>query len=77
MLNVASIFIIMWLDSIEIEALQAEIAEGNSRLQRLQERDEDIEAQKKEASEAIANAQRLLHVQKSSTRAEVFRLKGG
>ncbi|KAF8632568.1 hypothetical protein AX15_001778 [Amanita polypyramis BW_CC] len=61
--------------NIEVEALQAELAEGRSRLQRLEERLEEIENQKSEASTAIAGAQRVLLVHKSSTRAEVFRLK--
>ncbi|KIL70959.1 hypothetical protein M378DRAFT_175273 [Amanita muscaria Koide BX008] len=61
--------------NIEVEALKAEVAEGDSRLQRLQERFEEIEAQKRGNSTAIADAKRVLHEPKSSTRAEVFNLK--
>jgi kinetochore protein Spc7/SPC105 len=61
--------------SIEVEALQAELAEEASRLRRLQDRLEVNENEKQETSSAIANAQRILVVQKNSTRAEVFKLK--
>lgn len=62
--------------SIEVEALQAEVAEGSDKLHWLEERFQEIEAQKLEAKTAIANAQRLLQIQSNSTRSEVFRLKG-
>ena len=65
-----------YLESIEVEALQAEVAEGRAQLLWLQERLEEVDAQKREANSAITNAQRILHIQKNSTRAEVFKLAG-
>lgn len=59
-----------------MEALQAEVAEGKAQLLWLQERRADLDSQKQEVQSAIADAQRVLHIQKNSTRAEVFRLKG-
>jgi hypothetical protein len=56
--------------------MKAEIAETNGQLERLRERLEDTEAQKEEAAAAIAEANHLIHLQKNSTSAEVFRLKG-
>ncbi|TFK41287.1 Spc7 kinetochore protein-domain-containing protein [Crucibulum laeve] len=61
--------------NIEVEALKAEVAESNSQLSWLQERLEEIDGQKKEATNAIANAQRVLQMQENSTRSEVFKLK--
>lgn len=62
------------LTSIEVEALRAEVAEGQAQLLLLQEKVEELDAQKGEASTAIAEARRILHIQKNSTRAEVFKL---
>ncbi|KDR84860.1 hypothetical protein GALMADRAFT_233294 [Galerina marginata CBS 339.88] len=61
--------------NIEIEALKAELAEGNDQLRWLQERSSEIETQKREARNTIATAQRILHMKQTSTRSEVFRLK--
>ncbi|RDB29117.1 hypothetical protein Hypma_015188 [Hypsizygus marmoreus] len=61
--------------NIEVEALKAEVAESKAQLVWLQERFEEVESQKREATTAISNAQRVLHIQKNSTRAEVFKLK--
>ncbi|KAF9458347.1 Spc7 kinetochore protein-domain-containing protein [Collybia nuda] len=61
--------------NIEVEALQAEVAEGRSQLRWLQEKHEEVDVQKSEAMTAIAEAHRVLHIQKNSTRVEVFRLK--
>ncbi|GLB36475.1 putative spc7 kinetochore protein [Lyophyllum shimeji] len=61
--------------NIEVEALQAEVAESRAKLQSLQERLEETNAQKREAKTAIDDAQRVLHIQKNGTRAEVFKLK--
>lgn len=66
----------MLIYSIEVEALQAEVAEGADKLRWLEDRLQEIEAQKLEAKTAIADAQRLLQLQSNSTRSEVFRLKG-
>lgn len=64
------------VSSIEIEALKAELSEGKDQLRRLQERAQELDAQKREAKNAIATAERILHRKKNSTRSEVFRLKG-
>ena len=64
------------LVSIEVEELKADVAEGKAKILDLQERLQEIDAQKQEAIVAITDAQRILHIQKNSTRAEVFRLKG-
>jgi len=63
--------------SAELEAFRADVAEGNAKLERLEEKLQELDLQKREATGAIEKAQRLLHIQKNSTRAEVFRLKGG
>ncbi|KAF8898451.1 Spc7 kinetochore protein-domain-containing protein [Infundibulicybe gibba] len=64
-----------YLVSIEVEALQAEVTERNAQLGWLQERMEEIETQKRDAKSAIEDAQRVLHIQKHNTHAEVRRLK--
>ena len=64
------------LISIEVEALKAEIVEGDDQHIWLQQCLEEAEVDKQETLAAIATAERLLHIQKNSTRPEVFRLKG-
>lgn len=44
--------------SIEVEALQAEVAEGKSQLCWLREKLEEVDAQKQEATTAIEDAQK-------------------
>ncbi|KAJ7169443.1 Spc7 kinetochore protein-domain-containing protein [Mycena filopes] len=61
--------------NVEVEALQAEVAESNAQLQWLQERLDELELQKRQARSAIGDANRILHIQKNSTHAELFRLK--
>ncbi|TFY71134.1 hypothetical protein EVG20_g1874 [Dentipellis fragilis] len=58
-----------------LEAYRADISETNAQLERLHEKLEEIEAQKRETSTVIDESKRLIHVQKTSTHAEVFRLK--
>jgi kinetochore protein Spc7/SPC105 len=62
------------LTSIEVEALRAEVAEGQAQLLFMEEKLEELDAQKGEASAAIADAQRIMHIQKNSTQAEVYKL---
>ena len=62
--------------SIEIEALKAELSEGTDQVRWLQERMDEIEVQKREAKNTINTAERVLHMKQTSTRSEVFRLKG-
>ena len=52
------------------------MAEGKGQVAWLQERQSEDDAQKKAAASFIEDATRLLQVQQSSTRSEVFRLKG-
>ncbi|KAF8905455.1 Spc7 kinetochore protein-domain-containing protein [Gymnopilus junonius] len=62
--------------NIEIEALKAELTEGTDQVRWLQERTEEIDVQRREAKNTITTAQRILHMKQTSTRSEVFRLKG-
>jgi kinetochore protein Spc7/SPC105 len=64
------------LFSIEIEAFKAELSEGKDQLRWLQERAEELDAQKREAKNSIAFAEQILHRKKNSTRSEIFMLKG-
>ncbi|TFK76777.1 hypothetical protein BDN72DRAFT_866650 [Pluteus cervinus] len=59
----------------EIEILQNDLSERKSTLQFSQEKLQELEAQRAEATAAIANAQRTLNMQQNGTRSEVFRLK--
>jgi kinetochore protein Spc7/SPC105 len=62
--------------SLEVEALRAEVTESKSQIEWLEERIAESKSQKQEAAAAISEANRLVQIQKSSTSAEVFRLKG-
>jgi hypothetical protein len=62
--------------SAELEAFRADVAEGNAKLERLEAKLQELDLHKQEATSAVDKAQRLIHIQKNSTRAEVFRLKG-
>jgi hypothetical protein len=64
------------INSLEVEALRSDVSERRSQLEWLRERLEEIDVQKKEAMVAIVNAKRTIHIQKNSTRAEVFNLRG-
>ncbi|KAI0768622.1 Spc7 kinetochore protein-domain-containing protein [Trametes elegans] len=61
--------------SSEIEAFRADVSEGKAKLERLDEKLSEIEAQKEEATTAISQAKHTIHIQKESTSSEVFRLK--
>ncbi|OSD05882.1 hypothetical protein PYCCODRAFT_1052347 [Trametes coccinea BRFM310] len=61
--------------STEIEAFRADVSEAKAKLERLDEKLAEIEAQKQEATTAIAQAKHVIHIQKESTSSEVFRLK--
>ncbi|KAG6868547.1 hypothetical protein C0993_001243 [Termitomyces sp. T159_Od127] len=61
--------------NIEVEALRAEVAESKAKLLSLQERLRETSTEKQQTRAMIDEAQRVLHLQKSGTRAEVFRLK--
>ncbi|OAX44921.1 hypothetical protein K503DRAFT_788592 [Rhizopogon vinicolor AM-OR11-026] len=61
--------------SVALEAFRADVDEGEAKLDRLQEKLDEIEAHKLETTNAIQVAERQVQVQKNSTHAEVFRLK--
>ncbi|THU91653.1 hypothetical protein K435DRAFT_727026 [Dendrothele bispora CBS 962.96] len=61
--------------NIELDALKNETKENLDQLDWLKERLADIEAQKREATVAITEANRLLDLQQNGTRSEVFKLK--
>jgi kinetochore protein Spc7/SPC105 len=66
----------MPLTSVEVDSLKNELKEGHEQLKWLEERLEELESQKREATDAIGEADRFLQIQKNSTHAEVLRLKG-
>ncbi|KAJ3890201.1 Spc7 kinetochore protein-domain-containing protein [Lentinula edodes] len=61
--------------NVEVESLRAEVKEANDQLQWLEERLENVVLQKQEATSAIAEANRRLHIQTNSTGVEVIRLR--
>ncbi|KAI0639064.1 Spc7 kinetochore protein-domain-containing protein [Trametes polyzona] len=61
--------------STEIEAFRADVSEAKAKLERLDEKLAEINAQKEEATAAISEAKHVIHIQKESTSAEIFRLK--
>jgi len=62
--------------SIEIEALKAELSEAIDQSKWVQEKLHEIETQKSDAQNIIRTAERVLQMKTTSTRSEVFRLKG-
>lgn len=52
------------------------MSEAKAKLARLEEKQAEFEAQKQENSSAILQAERVIHIQKESTSAEVLKLKG-
>jgi septal ring factor EnvC (AmiA/AmiB activator) len=68
-----------WLtqaSSTALDEFRAEVAEANAKLERLEEKLQDLETEKSEVASSIEASQRTLHIQKNSTQAEAFRLKG-
>jgi kinetochore protein Spc7/SPC105 len=59
-----------------VEALKAELLDGESQLKYLQEKLEDLNLQKLEATTAINEGRRIMDIEKNSTTAEIFKLKG-
>ena len=55
---------------------RADVSEAKAKLERLEEKLAEIESQKEEATTAINQARHVVYIQKESTSAEVFRLKG-
>ncbi|KAI0067956.1 hypothetical protein BV25DRAFT_895566 [Artomyces pyxidatus] len=58
-----------------LDAFRADVGETHAKLEHLQEKLRDIDAEKAEAVAAIQESQRLIDIQKNSTQAEVFRLR--
>jgi kinetochore protein Spc7/SPC105 len=56
--------------------MRSEVAESKAQIEWLQERKAEISAHLEDAKMGILDAERILRVQGSSTRSEVFRLKG-
>ncbi|KAH7915151.1 Spc7 kinetochore protein-domain-containing protein [Hygrophoropsis aurantiaca] len=59
----------------ELDGFRGDLNEGKAKLEKLQEKLDETESQKKDVTIAIHAIERLIHVQKNSTRAEVFRLQ--
>jgi hypothetical protein len=62
--------------SSELDVFRTEVAETTAKLERLKERSAEIEAEQKEARDAISDCERIIQIQKNSTKEEVFQLKG-
>ncbi|KIJ21478.1 hypothetical protein PAXINDRAFT_159567 [Paxillus involutus ATCC 200175] len=60
---------------VELDTFRADVEEATAKLDRLHEKLDEVETQKKETASAIEKAERGIHLQKNSTRAEVFQLK--
>ncbi|TFK57607.1 hypothetical protein OE88DRAFT_1619174 [Heliocybe sulcata] len=60
---------------LALESYRTEISENKAKVTNLEEKLEEIEQQKKESLQAIADAERMALVQKNSTKAEVFKLR--
>lgn len=62
--------------SAELDTFHADAEEAEAKLERLQEKLSEIEFQKKEVMKSVEDAERRIHIQKNSTRAEIFQLRG-
>lgn len=62
--------------SAELDTFHADVEEAKAKLDRFQEKLSEIESQKKEVTTVVEDAERRIHMQKNSTRAEIFQLKG-
>ncbi len=68
--------LILLYQSALLDGYHADIAEGNAKIERLQDKLQELESQKVENEQVISEADRKITLHKNSTRAEVFRLKG-
>lgn len=62
--------------SAELRTFHADVKEAKAKLDRLEERLNEVESQKKEVTSVVEDAERRIHIQKNSTSAEIFHLKG-
>ncbi|KAI0706070.1 Spc7 kinetochore protein-domain-containing protein [Cytidiella melzeri] len=60
---------------LEVQAQRANVSEAQAKLNRLQEREAEIQIQKEDLESAISHSQELIQRQTESTSSEVFRLK--
>lgn len=62
--------------SVEVHALQANVSEAQAKLERLAEKNAEIESQRQDLVSAIAHGEEVIQRQTESTSSEAFRLKG-
>ena len=55
---------------------RTDVSEAMAKLERLNMRSAELDEEQKEAQAAIAECERVIQIQNSSTKEEVFRLKG-
>ncbi|KAI6138630.1 Spc7 kinetochore protein-domain-containing protein, partial [Pisolithus tinctorius] len=60
----------------ELDNYRREVEEAKAKLNRIEEKLKEVQTEKAEVSASIEKTERLINVQKNSTHAEVFRLKG-
>ncbi|KIO03259.1 hypothetical protein M404DRAFT_27233 [Pisolithus tinctorius Marx 270] len=60
----------------ELDNYRREVEEAKAKLSRIEEKLKEVQTEKAEVSASIEKTERLINVQKNSTHAEVFRLKG-
>ncbi|KAI5992545.1 Spc7 kinetochore protein-domain-containing protein [Pisolithus marmoratus] len=60
----------------ELDNYRREVEEAKAKLSRIEEKLKEVQTEKNEVSASIEKTERLINVQKNSTHAEVFRLKG-
>lgn len=63
------------MNSTEIQGFRANVSEAQAKLDRLSEKEAEIEAQKRDLQGAIDDAQRIVQIQTEGTASEVLRLK--
>ncbi|KAI5997489.1 Spc7 kinetochore protein-domain-containing protein [Pisolithus albus] len=61
---------------MELDNYRREVEEAKAKLGRIEEKLKEVQTEKNEISASIEKTERLINVQKNSTHAEVFRLKG-
>lgn len=64
-----------FLNSTEIQGFRANVSEAQAKLDRLSEKEAEIEAQKRDLQGAIDDAQHIVQIQTEGTASEVLRLK--
>jgi len=55
---------------------RSDVSEAMAKLERLNIRSAELDEEQKDAQNAIAECERIIQIQNSSTKEEVFRLKG-